>query len=109
MERYTCVASPDIIEAEVNVLAFSPDGQYLGVGTDDGLVSIYDHKAQHLTYQCVGRSPITALHWHPAERYAIFVGAGDGTCSVYRFSVENLVSRLWVNFFPLFSQHAYVG
>ena len=30
--------------AHANVLAFSPDGQYLGTGAQDGIVEIWNHR-----------------------------------------------------------------
>ncbi|KAF7797737.1 hypothetical protein EIP86_008937 [Pleurotus ostreatoroseus] len=79
---------------DVNALHFSPDGQVLAIGTDNGLVLFYHHQTRRLIYKLIGDVPVTALMWHPTEQYALFVGGGDGSCNLHRFSDTRFVSFL---------------
>lgn len=94
MQRFAKVATPSFPADAVNALAFSPDSVLLAVGTDDGQVCVYDHQSEQLVYRIVGDSPTTAVMWHPADRYTLFIGGGNGTCTVYQFDASNFVSRL---------------
>lgn len=87
MEQFSRLNTLDFSSDFVNVLCFSHDGIYLAVGTDDGILFIYNHRKQRLTYSFPGSSPVTAILWLPSERYALFVGVGRGECFLYRFSV----------------------
>lgn len=92
MERFACINTPGFIQDSVNALSFSPDGSLLAVGTDDSLLAIYRLRDYHLTARIVTGAPVTAVLWHPSERYMVFVGGGDGSCTAHRWDGEHLVS-----------------
>ena len=96
MERFIHRHTPQFPFAmdDVNALHFSPDGQVLAIGTDNGLVLFYHHQTRRLIYKLIGDVPVTALMWHPTEQYALFVGGGDGSCNLHRFSDTRFVSFL---------------
>ena len=91
MQQYSLSHTLDFVTTFVNCLSFSRDGTFLAIGTEDGLLSIYEHLSHRLVYQCVGFTGVTALLWHPEKKYSLFVGEIDGRCSMYMFRPNDLV------------------
>ncbi|KAJ3524330.1 hypothetical protein NM688_g8583 [Phlebia brevispora] len=96
MERFHCIDTPafTLLMESVNALSFSPDGLVLAIALDNSQVLLYDHRASLLLHRLIGDSPITALMWHPTERYALFVGAGDGSCVLHQLAKDLLNQNL---------------
>ncbi|KAF8879034.1 hypothetical protein BD779DRAFT_1676570 [Infundibulicybe gibba] len=74
----------------VNIMRFSPNGRYLAVGFDDGVLVILSTKL--LAWKCarvykVGAT-IRSLVWHPTIPAALVIGSGNGDINKLQF-VEN--------------------
>ena len=94
MQQYSLSDTLDFVTSQVNCLTFSHDGLFLAIGTEDGLLSVYEHRHRQLVYQWVGFSVVTALLWHSERKYSLFVGEIDGRCSMYSFKTADLVCTL---------------
>ena len=65
--------------ASINALAFSPDGQYLASGSDDGTLFVFEVNGWQAVHKMDGLSPVTALLWSStAVAGPLCVGFGDG-------------------------------
>jgi microtubule-associated protein-like 1/2 len=54
----------------IEVMAFSPDGQYLAVGSHDNMIRVYSTADWSLTGNCRGHSSyIMALDWCKESKY----------------------------------------
>ena len=91
MDVFSIVDEVKVVSDSVNATVFSPDGAYLAIGSDNGHVLIYNYRDCHLVYRYIDTSPITALLWHPVDRYTLFVGGGYGKCSIYQLSAKSPV------------------
>uniref|UniRef100_A0A8H7Y961 Uncharacterized protein n=1 Tax=Psilocybe cubensis TaxID=181762 RepID=A0A8H7Y961_PSICU len=62
-------------------LKLSPDGRFLAIGNDVGLLEIYAHRTESSWGRiCMYESgaPIRALVWHPVQPATIFCGSANG-------------------------------
>lgn len=65
--------------ASINALSFSPDGQYLASGSDDGTIYVFEAKNWQDIFKIDGLSPVTALLWSSdACAGPLCAGFGDG-------------------------------
>ncbi|KAF9778446.1 WD40-repeat-containing domain protein [Thelephora terrestris] len=62
----------------VRVLRFSPHGNYLASGGDDGLILVFSTDTWRMVAKIVNVSPVTALLWHSAFPKTIMCGFHSG-------------------------------
>ncbi len=64
----------------VNTLVFSPDGDFLASGDDDGTIHIYDVQDDwEVAHKISGPTRATALLWASQEnKLFLYAGFGDG-------------------------------
>ncbi|KAH9840939.1 WD40-repeat-containing domain protein [Rhodofomes roseus] len=62
----------------VNVVAFSPEGQYLASGGDDHAVIIWDILEGEQVLRLPFESTVDTLVWHPVQKDTIIVGCSSG-------------------------------
>lgn len=74
--------------AALNCLSFSPFGEYLAGGREDGKISIWDTENGRYTHCVDVKSPVVCISWDPARRSRIFCGLQNGTVAFFdRFQV----------------------
>lgn len=66
----------------ITALAFSPTGNELASGSDDGSVIIYEPLVGSLKYRTVFQGGILSLAWDPRHLARLFVGCNDGTLAI---------------------------
>ena len=70
-------------DARATVVSFSPDGQVLASGAEDGSIILWDTEERSATYQLAGhRTRVTSLSWNP-EGTRLASSASDGTVFVW--------------------------
>lgn len=62
----------------VRVLRFSPCGDYLATGGDDGLILVFSTYSWKMIAKVVNVSPVTALLWHSAFPKTLMCGFHSG-------------------------------
>lgn len=62
----------------VRVLRFSPSGDYLASGGDDGFILVFSTDSWRMVAKIVNVSPVTALLWHSAFPKTIMCGFLSG-------------------------------
>jgi WD40 repeat protein len=67
----------------VNCLSFSPTGEYLASGSEDGKVRVWDPRDGAYLHSIQLGSPILCLKWDPTRRTRIFCGCQDGTVAYF--------------------------
>ncbi|KAF8982328.1 WD40-repeat-containing domain protein, partial [Cyathus striatus] len=71
----------------VNVLKFSPTGEYLASGSEDGLVIIYGVNAGDVLHRIQMHSPVISLAWDLAHRCKIYCRCLCGTFYINDFNI----------------------
>ncbi|KAG2744846.1 WD40 repeat-like protein, partial [Suillus brevipes Sb2] len=67
----------------VTCLAFTPPGDLLASGGDDGNIILWDVSLGKILHRITTRCPITSLAWDPSEwRRRLFVGGADGLLAI---------------------------
>ncbi|KAH7906906.1 WD40-repeat-containing domain protein [Hygrophoropsis aurantiaca] len=67
----------------VSCLAFSPTGNRLASGGDDGNVIIWEPDQGKILHRVILHGPVTCIVWDPDDsRTRLFVGCGDGVLTV---------------------------
>lgn len=64
--------------SSIRVLRFSPHGDYLASGGDDGLVLVFSTDSWEVVAKVVNVSPVTALLWNSAFPKTIICGFLSG-------------------------------
>ena len=62
----------------IAVLQFSPNGNYLASGSDNGVILIYCTSSWKPMRRFIDASPVTALLWHRKARNVLLCGHGSG-------------------------------
>ncbi|KAH9931483.1 WD40-repeat-containing domain protein [Fomitopsis serialis] len=74
----------------INVLAFSPDSQYLASGSDDRSVIIWNVPSGKSLYRFSFESRVDSLLWHPRWEETLIVACESGSLQqVYGFSMAH--------------------
>ena len=68
----------------VHALAFSPCGRYLGSGSQDRSICVWNVPRASFVFRLEFESPINTLLWHPVTKHTLICGCEDG--SIYHFS-----------------------
>lgn len=76
----------------VTALEFSPDGNFLASGGQDGVLLIFSTSDWRLIHKFVDASPVSALLWHPVLEGHLFCGLKSGDVHTLR------LNRAMVNF-----------
>lgn len=87
------VAAWEVSAMKINCIAFSPDGQLLAVGGEDGSLTIMDYIGERVID--VFRSyygGITCVTWSPDGRY-VLTGSQDDLVSIWSLADHALVAR----------------
>ena len=70
----------------INVIAFSPNGQWLACGDDEGRVTVWDcHTWERLGATTSYVSPVIALTFHP-ENWSLIAGHEDGQIQTWQIT-----------------------
>lgn len=69
--------------AALNCLSFSPFGEFLASGRQDGKIGIWDIKGGRYIHCIDARSPILCISWDPVRRSRIFCGLQNGTVAFF--------------------------
>lgn len=69
--------------ALVNCLSFSPFGEYLASGREDGTIAIWDTQDGKYLHCIDVKSPVLCLAWDPVRRSRIFCGLQNGTVAFF--------------------------
>ncbi|KAJ3500406.1 hypothetical protein NLJ89_g9810 [Agrocybe chaxingu] len=73
-------------QAAINVVTFSPFGDYLLSGGDDRVVAIWDVKTGALLQRIIVQTPVISLIWHPRDRESFFVGCQNAVYFIDSFN-----------------------
>lgn len=74
-------------------LAWSPDGQFLAVGDNDGFIHIFDKKGQYIKGMDCKQKSITGLSWHPTKNIIATVGKQIVLYNMDEHSIQTIVPR----------------
>jgi len=64
--------------SSISVLAFSPTGEYLASGSDDGTILVTATRSWEVVKKLVNVSPVTALMWDSTFPMMILCGFASG-------------------------------
>ncbi|MEB3191353.1 MAG: hypothetical protein VKL42_13510, partial [Snowella sp.] len=81
-----------VYEAEINTLNFSPDGQFLVSGDNQGYVQLWSmpHQQQYATWNAHPQSILRQAVFHP-DGQVIVSAADDGTIKLWRLDNLNVL------------------
>ena len=65
-------------ESSITVLLFSPDGEYLASGSEDGIILVTATKSWEVEKRLVNVSPVTALLWDITFPMTLVCGFASG-------------------------------
>lgn len=68
-------------------LKFSPNGDYIASGTENGLLCIWSVSLGEEIQRRRLATAITALEWHPSFRTVVIYGTADGDAEFWNFRV----------------------
>lgn len=87
------VAYWKVSNQKVNCISFSPDGEYLAIASEDGILRIIDHLNERLLSMFPSYyGGFTTVCWSPDGRY-ILTGGQDDLVSIWSFADSSLVAR----------------
>ncbi|KIK22687.1 hypothetical protein PISMIDRAFT_11405 [Pisolithus microcarpus 441] len=87
----------------INSLAFSPTGNRLASGSEDGSLIVWEPLNGTLIYRTVFHSAILSLTWDPRHFGRLFIGCSDGTLAICENSEESTSSILTGTKAPVFA------
>lgn len=65
----------------INALAFSPNGEFLATGGEDGMIKIWNPQGGESIANIQVKSPILCLEWDPKRQKRLFFGCQNGTAA----------------------------
>ena len=74
-------------------MAWSPNGQFLAVGDNDGLLTIYNIDGKLLSTHEVDPKAITGLDWHPTKNQLVTIGSQISIVYLDAFELVTVTPR----------------
>lgn len=62
----------------INVVSFSPNGDFLASGADDNTAVLWDVHNGNLLQKIITRSPVLSFAWNCNQMNTLFIGCQDG-------------------------------
>lgn len=88
---------PSHLAGKILCIAFSPHVDYIAIGIDDKIVTVWNTITGTMEYQENTQEPIASILWHPSWCSVLFVDCEEGEAFTWNFRVATFYNCLLLN------------